>query len=288
MKYIYLFIYTFFLFTCYSICNIYLCGKISNIKIDSFYKSDIIKNMKLDIKFIGSDKIPYYISMSDTVPTLPYKIPHLILSQGDFLTLHSFLSLENCTRTGDDSMNAIIGLVDNSGTLNNVLKATPSQIGIQTTLAGDTSGGAYYGFSKNGIEFKRGERNSFETTFIFSNHKGLPGQVLTIGANGDTAIWASKTSAPMFQQYFSPKSGQIVSMEMYAYNIVNPTSGLLTLTMSLPDAPNNGDWFEVTFTQSVKSIIYTRGKVANNALKSASLNNYYKKYVYRKVDEIWY
>ncbi len=242
-------------------------------------------NGKVNFKFTGADGIPYYFTMSDTVPTLPYSIPHILLSQGNPIYLHSVLALDNNTRSGDDSMNAIIGLVDNSGTTNNVLKATPNEIGIQTTLAGDTSGGAYFGFTKNGIEFKRGEGNSFERMFLLSNHKGTAGQILTLSA-GDTAQWRSAPS--MTQQYFAPANGQAISIVRSAYNIINPASGLLSLTIKLPDSPNDNDWFELTFTQTVKSVLYNNGRVANNAIKTASLNNYYKKFVFRKADMTWY
>ncbi len=240
---------------------------------------------KVNFKFVGADGIPYYFTMSDTVPTLPYSIPHILLSQGDPIYLHSVLALDNNTRTGDDSLNAIIGLVDNSGTTNNVLKATPNQIGIQTTLSGDTSGGAYFGFTKNGIVFQRGEGSSFERTFLLSNHKGNIGQVLTL--SGDTAQWKNAPNV-VSQQYFAPANGQTISVALSAYNIINPLSGLFSLSIALPKSPNDNDWFEITFTQSVKSISYNNGRVANNAIKAASMSNNYKKFVFRKADMTWY
>jgi hypothetical protein len=252
---------------------------------------------KVNFNFKGIDGMPYCISMADTIPTLPYTIPHLLLYQGDPLYLHSIVSLENTSRTGDDSLNAIIGVVDNKGdahdtrgNTNNILRATPNQIGIQTTLAGDTSKGAYYGFTKNGIDLMRGEGNDFSSSYVLTNHRGMPGQVLTINSTADTALWAnSVNSSSGGQKYFSPVNGQVVSIVKSAYNIINPVSALPSLAITLPASPVDNDWFEITFTQPVKAITYAGGKVANNAIKTASPNgNYYKKFVFRKADMTWY
>jgi len=251
---------------------------------------------KLNITNVGVDGIPYCISMADTIPSLPYRIPHLLLYQGDPLYLHSIVSLENTSRTGDDSLNAIIGVVDNRGdrkdnrgNTTNVLRATPNQIAIQTILDGDTSGGAYYGFTKNGIDCRRGNGNQFGRSFVLTNHPGLAGQVLTINQTGDTALWANGTGLPsVTQKYFAPANGQAISVLKSAYNIINPVAGLLSLAINLPAYPTDNDWFEVTFTEPVKAITYKGGKVAGNAIKAASSTNNYKKFVFRKADLTWY
>lgn len=208
-------------------------------------------NRKVEYKRIGADGMNYYFSMSDTFPTLPpnirqffcsddytptfkgfkrgnfpfanpeyngaENIPHISLFQGDPLHLHGVVTLENLSVTGDDSIMAVMGIVDVCGNTNNVFKATPSNVEITTVLYNDSLGGANYYFTKEGIAFYKNRNPSY----TLSNNSGKKGQVLMMNSNGDIVDWQyviqniEKTGLPTFSSSALAKKAHLISGDAF-------------------------------------------------------------------------
>lgn len=60
---------------------------------------------------------------------------------------------------------------------------------------------------------------------------------------------------------FTPSTGGTVTLVNNRYNIINPTTGLATLTITLPSSPANNDVVYVKFTQAVAAVTYSGGTV---------------------------
>ncbi len=177
-------------------------------------KVNQISNHKLCIKKNGSDDIEYQLDLSDTIPNTEFDFPHISMFQGNPKYLHGIVSLENIKNIAPDydTLAAIFGIVNCSGNTNNVLKITPKKVAIHTAQESDSTGGAEYVFTKNGIfmqTFRDDKKGNI--AYTISNEKGEPGMVLTMNSNGDTAKWewqSLNTTLLLLPQYESNKQAR--------------------------------------------------------------------------------
>lgn len=62
---------------------------------------------------------------------------------------------------------------------------------------------------------------------------------------------------------FTPTTGGTVSLVNNQYNIINPAGALVALTVNLPSSPVNNDVVYIKFTQTVSTVTYANGTVAD-------------------------
>ena len=91
---------------------------------------------KIDLHRIAANGVNYYITMSDTIPGLPYHIPHLGLFAGPALGMHSFFEMEDNTTFGTHPpLFTVEGVIDNQGSTHFTVSCdTAVDIHTQDTL----------------------------------------------------------------------------------------------------------------------------------------------------------
>lgn len=85
------------------------------------------------------------------------------------------------------------------------------------------------------------------STYVFESHGGSNWFVTSVYRSG--AIKYNHT-------IFAPTTGGTITLINNQYNIVNPTTGIATLTVTMPASPVNNDVVYVKFTQSVAAVTY--------------------------------
>jgi len=232
----------------------------------------------------GADKLNYQFTMTDTIPGVDFlAIPHIGFIEGPPLGLHSVVSLENTALCcGNDSLSAVLGVLNNTNTFRNLIKATPTDFYLLAREADNNREGRYHIYS-SGISFEYTD-TATNSRWLLANRTGTGGQVLTLNVTADTARWSNISNFSNIH-YFNPESGGTINVEKGS-NIIEPAAALKEVTIKLPAAPQNGDIIALSFTNSVSSIIYTGAKVAN-VTASASPGSVIK-YIYYTTTGKWY
>lgn len=144
-------------------------------------------------------------------------------------------------------------------------------------------------------------RNSNGPTLLTSFPTGGFGPTIKAGANGkyfysnrpslaagdSLAVYCKSQvdSAIGGHTLFSPTTGGTVSVVNGHYNVVNPATPLLNLTITFPSSPANNSSVEIKFTQSITTVSYTGGTVVG--APTSNVLGYYK-YKYDSNTLTWY
>lgn len=237
----------------------------------------------IDFKRTAADGLNYELNMSDSLPSInSMAIPHIALFVGHPIGLHSVMSLENAAICcGQDSLTAVMGVLDNSGPFHNIIRMTQTDFYMRATDINSVSG--LYHISNSGISFTYRDAVT-STDWLLSNRAGKPGQVLTLNSTADTAQWKNINTFANISRS-APENGGLVTVKP-GTNIIEPAAPLASLNIQLPVNPVNGDIIELSFVKPVTAITY-KGGILANATTSASAGST-DKYIYYADTGKWY
>ena len=96
--------------------------------------------------------------------------------------------------------------------------------------------------------------------YSFPLTAGTSGQVL--GTNGSGLLaWVNSPTAG--KSVFTPSSGDNITA-VWGNNIINPSTGLGILTITLPSSPSDNETVYFTFTRTITSLSFTGGTIAGS------------------------
>lgn len=230
------------------------------------------------VKRVGADSLVYELNISDSFPGYAYSIPHLTAIAGPTSGLHSFMSLENTTVLNNERFSAVFGVIDSIGEVGHLIKATPGYMYLQACDYYNNH--TKYYFAPNGITI----RNNHSNSITISAHNGLPGQVLQLNSNADTAFWAYPVVKDTLLQV--SKTGE-VAVIAGLYNIISVNTVIPLLTVKLPAVPLNGQVVELKLTAPVSKIVFAGGRVLSG-YENYGMSSGYLKIVYNSSARLWY
>ncbi len=128
--------------------------------------------------------------------------------------------------------------------------------------------------------------------YTFSNVDGTSGQVLTTNGAGTlsfTSIPACTPNAWNAHQVLTGggNTNDTITVQTLKNNIYSPTTSISSLAVNLPNSPNDGDIFILTFKAPVPSITYLNGTMAAGYL-SAATGAQQITYTYDVANNAWY
>ena len=114
---------------------------------------------------------------------------------------------------------------------------------------------------------------------------GAAGQVMTTDGNG-TISWKGSNQV---HSIFTPSSGATISA-VWGTNIINPSSGLGILGITLPSSPVDNETVYFTFTRTITALTFSGGTVAAPMGTVSSVSNGSVKYwlTYDAASSTWY
>lgn len=152
----------------------------------------LANSSQIDTRWMSVDGLNYRLSVGDSLPTLPIRMPHASLIQGDPADRHTMWSCENPSidNGGGDTLLAVGGYINNNGDGKRSLYITPEKFYIQIADEGDSNGrSVQYRFTKNGIYFKSFDGEQQRADYNLTNQNGPAGSVMTMNAASDSAVW---------------------------------------------------------------------------------------------------
>lgn len=115
-------------------------------------------------------------------------------------------------------------------------------------------------------------------SLLITDPVGTGSNILTIDTNGNVGIES--------HSYFTPSTGGTVNLVSGSYNIINPATSILTLTVNVPGSPNDNDFVEIKYTQAVTTVTYGNGTVKDGIISPVLGQGF--KLVYHAATTTWY
>ena len=117
---------------------------------------------------------------------------------------------------------------------------------------------------------------------------GASGQVLVTNGSGSLS-WANASSSG--KTVFTPTSGATISA-VWGNNIINPSSGIAALTVTLPASPSDNETVHFTFTNTITSLLFSGGTIGGagglTTVSSVATGNVNYQLTYDAGSSSWY